>query len=309
MGALPGHLVSTQGAIDMHFHSAPCLFQRLATDRQVAEAASRMGFGGVQFKCHHENTVSRALALQRDFPELHLFGGIVVNTYVGGINPKAVEAALLLGAKSVWLPTIDSVHHVLVHGGTGQYETQSAGGSTSKCGISAVRDGMITAEAKTVFELIAEHGAILGTSHQSYDELSVIIPAARQIGVKKISLTHPFYVTPGLTLPQIQEFINMGAIAEFGYCTVSPMWASATLRQVAGAIKTLGAEHCILMSDGGQRHNPIPPEALRIFAQSLFELGVQEGDIDTMIRKNPARLLGLEPDEVRPSARGVHDNA
>lgn len=34
-------------------------------------------------------------------------------------------------------------------------------------------------------------------------------------------------------------------------------------------------------------------EALRIFAQQLHELGVAADDVYTMVRDNPARLLGL----------------
>jgi len=293
MGIGPGHLVSMHGAFDLHFHSAPCVFPRLATDRQVAEAASHMGFGGLLFKCHHESTVSRAAALQESFPELRLFGGIVLNRHVGGINPRAVEAALELGAKAVWLPTIDSAHHAVVHGKTGGYGVQPSPSSLeASTGLSPIMDGEITAETRSVLQLIAKYNAYLGTAHQSYAELKIVIPAAVSLGVKKISLTHPFYRTPGLTLHQAAELVEMGAMAEFGYCTVSPMWATATLAQVADAIRAIGADRCVLMSDAGQRHNPIPPESLRIFAQSLFELGIGEDQIDTMIRRNPMLLIG-----------------
>jgi hypothetical protein len=306
MGVAPGYLIDMRGAFDLHFHSAPCVFPRLATDRQVTEAACQMEFGGLLFKCHHESTVSRAAALQDAFPGMHLFGGIVLNRHVGGINPRAVEAALELGAKAVWLPTVDAAHHAVVHGKTGGYGVQSTSSQLdSSMGISAVREGRITPETRAVFELIAKHNAYLGTSHTSYAELRVIIPAAFEQGIKKVSLTHPFYKTPGLTLEQIQEFVGMGAIAEFGYCSVSPMWATATLGQVAEAIKTLGPENCVLMSDAGQRHNPIPPEALRIYAQSLFELGIGEEEIRTMICHNPARLVGLQPSPTPMKDKGA----
>jgi imidazolonepropionase-like amidohydrolase len=48
-----------------------------------------------------------------------------------------------------------------------------------------------------------------------------------------------------------------------------------------------------LVSDTGQRHNPMPADALRIFAQSVFESGVSEEDVHTLIAVNPAELLGL----------------
>ena len=160
---------------------------------------------------------------------------------MGGINPKAVEAALKLGGKEVWLPTIDSAYHAKVHGTTGVYDVQAAAGSKKpEAGISVVKNGEVTAQAREVFSLVAEYNVILGTSHQSFEELKVIIPAARKQGVKKILLTHPFFKVPGLTLEQTQELVALGCIAEFGYCTVSPMWGYATIPQVAKAILTLG---------------------------------------------------------------------
>ncbi len=50
----------------------------------------------------------------------------------------------------------------------------------------------------------------------------------------------------------------------------------------------------ILMSDLGQRHNPMPQEGLRVFSQCLYEKGVSEKDIRTMIVTNPRRILGLK---------------
>jgi hypothetical protein len=227
-----GYLVDISGAIDMHSHPAPCLFPRLATDWQIAKAASKAKLGGMLIKCHHESTVSRARALRRDFPELQVFGGIVLNSYVGGINPKAAEAALKMGAKEIWLPTIDAAYHAKVHGSTGKYDVQvAADEKKADLGISAVCEGEITPEAAEVFGLVAQYDAILGTCHQSYDELKIIIPAARKLGVKKILLTHPFFKVPGLNLEQVKDLVSLGAIAEFGYCTVSPMWAYASIPQ------------------------------------------------------------------------------
>jgi hypothetical protein len=297
-----GYLVDMTGAIDMHFHPAPCLFPRLATDHEIAEAADKAGFSGLLLKCHHESTVTRAKVLQKEFTRMHIFGGIVLNSYVGGINPKAVEAALKLGGKEVWLPTIDSAYHAKVHGSTGVYDVQvAAGEKKAELGISAVQGGALTLEAKEVCLLVAQHNAILGTCHQSYEELKVIIAEARRLGVEKILLTHPFFRVPGLTLEQTIELVGKGAIAEFGYCTVSPMWAYKSIPQIADAIKAIGAKNCILISDAGQRSNPMPPEALRIFVQGLFECGISEADLDIMIRHNPAKLLDLDPGSLHAS--------
>jgi len=61
------------------------------------------------------------------------------------------------------------------------------------------------------------------------------------------------------------------------------------------AINALGPERCILMSDAGQRHNPMPAEALRVFAQSVYESGISEEGVERMIKTNPLDLLELPP--------------
>jgi imidazolonepropionase-like amidohydrolase len=72
------------------------------------------------------------------------------------------------------------------------------------------------------------------------------------------------------------------------------MWNYATIDEVVAAIKAVGADHAVLMSDAGQRHNPMPHEALRVFAQSLYEKGLTEEEIRRMVVVKPAELLGLE---------------
>ena len=49
------------------------------------------------------------------------------------------------------------------------------------------------------------------------------------------------------------------------------------------------------MSDAGQRHNPMPAECLRVFAQSVYESDVSEADVERMIKTNPLDLLELPP--------------
>ncbi len=40
-----------------------------------------------------------------------VYGGIVLNLNVGGINPAAVDVALKMGAVEVWMPPIHSLAH------------------------------------------------------------------------------------------------------------------------------------------------------------------------------------------------------
>jgi hypothetical protein len=246
-------------------------------------------------KSHYEPSASRASHVRQIVPGIDVFGGIVLNHSVGGVNPAAVEAALGLGAREVWMPTVDARYHAEVHGGSA-YDVQRSEGTTSRPGIAVTsKDGELTAETLEVLDLVAQHDAILGTCHLSPAEIHALVSEARRRGVQRITLTHPFFKVPNLSLDELRELVGLGAYAEFGYCTISPMWGYATPKRVAEAVQALGADRCLLVSDAGQRHNPMPAEALRIFAQSLFESGVSEDDIGTMIRTNPSALLDLRP--------------
>jgi hypothetical protein len=76
--------------------------------------------------------------------------------------------------------------------------------------------------------------------------------------------------------------------------TISPAWQYAVPSKVVEAITRVGASRCLLVSDTGHRHNPLPSEALRIFSQTLFEKGVSAEDLYTMIVDNPRNVLELD---------------
>lgn len=286
-------LISVQDRIDLHIHTHPCLFPRIADDRKVAQAAAAAGMKGIVLKCHHESTVSRAYLLRQEIPQLRIYGGIVLNSYVGGVNPAAVEASLRLGGRFVWMPTIDGAFHAQKHGGrTGVYDVQSSGREgEDEQGISVLRDGKLTEEVRQVIDLAVEYSAIIATCHLSFPESYALVKEAREAGAKKLVVTHPFFKAPGLTLEETEQLVDLGAYAEFGFCTVSPMWQYATVDSVAEAIRRLGAGRCILVSDGGQAHNPMPAEGLRVFLQGLWERGIGTEDLDCMTITNPTALL------------------
>lgn len=295
-----GPLIDLKDAIDLHCHPFPDLFPRLADDIDIAIAARDAGMQAIVMKCHHENTVSRAYLVQRVVPGIKVFGGVVLNSYVGGINPAAVEAALRLGGKEVWMPTIDAGYHGEVHGGTGGYDAQQGGRSGEGIWVTD-REGTVKPEVREVLALVAEHQAILGTCHLSPKEIVALVKEARVSGVEKIVVTHPFFKVPNLDLDTLEEVVRLGGMPEFGYCTVSPAWHYSTAECVAEAINRIGASRCLLVSDTGQRHNPLPSEALRVFAQTLFEKGVEETDIHTMISTNQYDLLDLGSADSGPS--------
>jgi Family of unknown function (DUF6282) len=291
-----GPLVDISGAVDLHCHPYPDLFPRLADDFDIVRAARDAGMKAIMLKCHHENTVSRAYLVQRVVPGIRVYGGIVLNYYVGGLNPAAVEASLRLGGKEVWMPTVDGGYHAEVHGGTGGYDSQQGGRSQAEGIWVADRDGKLLPQVTEILKLIAEHGAILATSHLAPREIVALVREARSVGVEKIVITHPYFRVPNIDLDTLEEVARMGAMPEFGYCTISPAWQYAAASKIVQSVERIGASRCLLVSDTGQRHNPLPSEALRIFAQTVFEKGIPIEQVTQMITQNPADLLDVDAD-------------
>jgi hypothetical protein len=292
-----GPFIDMTGAVDVHVHSEPDLFPRIADDVGVARHAVSLGLRAFSLKCHSERTTTRAYMTMQQVPGIQVVGGIVLNRAVGGINPAAVEAALQLGGKHVWMPTVDAANHARTFGSTGAYDKQaSTVAKSSDVGIEVFDDaGKPIDGLIDVLDLTAQYSAILSTCHLSVREINLLVATARERGVEKIMITHPFFRVPALDLEGLRELVDQGAYAEFGYCTVSPMWNHAPLTRVVEAINALGPERCILMSDAGQRHNPMPAEALRVFAQSVYESGISEEGVERMIKTNPLDLLELPP--------------
>jgi hypothetical protein len=288
-----GELIDVQGAVDLHCHPFPDLFPRVADDVEIVIAARDAGLKAIMLKCHNESTVSRAYFMNRMVPGIRVYGGIVLNRYVGSINPAAVEAALRLGGKAVWMPTIDAGYHGQMYGDTGGYDALQGGLGGEGIWITD-EAGRLKPEVEDVCKLVAEHSAILNTAHISPKEIVALLTRARELGVEKICITHPFDKAPNLDLPTLEEVVRLGGMPEFGYCTVSPSWRFATPDKIVEAISRVGASRCLLVSDTGQRHNPLPSEALRLFAQTLFEKGVGRDDVYTMIARNPADLLDYD---------------
>ena len=114
-----------RGAIDIHVHSYPDLFKRFSAE-EIARNARDMGMRAIVFKHHHLPTVDRAYYVMQNIKGIDLFPSITLNYAVGGINPFAVEFALKMGAKIIWMPTIDTAKQKEVFGTLGGYGSQQS---------------------------------------------------------------------------------------------------------------------------------------------------------------------------------------
>ena len=175
MDHLPDYL---EGAVDLHVHSAPDVDRRRFDDLELARAARDAGMGAVLIKSHQNSTVERAYLVSRSVPGIRVFGGLVLNETVGGLNPAAVELALKLGAKQIWMPTRSARNHRMHHGEAG--------------GIGILdSQGVLLPEVEQIVLAVSNAGCILGTGHLSPEETAVLIAASQRLGAPKILVTHP----------------------------------------------------------------------------------------------------------------------
>ena len=82
-----------------------------------------------------------------------------------------------MGAKIIWLPTMHSSNNVKKNGKSG--------------GIECLENGKPVAVLKKIFETIKEYDLVLGTGHLAPEEIFSVVDMARNMGLKKIVVTHP----------------------------------------------------------------------------------------------------------------------
>ena len=99
-----------EGAVDLHVHSAPDVDARRFNDIELAREAARAGMVAILIKSHQNSTVERAFLVSRIVPEIRVYGGLVLNETVGGLNPAAVRLAISMGAKQIWMTTHCAEH-------------------------------------------------------------------------------------------------------------------------------------------------------------------------------------------------------
>ncbi|TVQ29865.1 MAG: histidinol phosphatase [Phycisphaeraceae bacterium] len=288
---MPSLDVDLDGAIDLHVHTAPDVYDRLLSDDEQVSQALGAGLRAVLLKSHHTLTADRAtLASQRHGAQA--FGGLALNHSVGGLNPVAVETAIAFGARQIWMPTIHAAHCLK----TAPQEMFRAEARKGREGLTVLQaPDRLRPEALAILELIRDGEIALGTGHLAPEEALVLLKSARDMGVRRMVVTHPQMSFTRYTLPQMREAVELGAMLEFDYLSCCPGWTeSVPVEEAGAAIRSVGAERCILATDGGQPNNPAPVEMLRTFARELREFGLRREEIRRMLCENPAWILGIE---------------
>ncbi len=280
--------VDLTGAADLHAHFGPDPHRtRSVTGLEAARQARVAGHAAIVLKSHDTPSAGVAAALDPLVDDLHVFGGICCDREVGGMNPAAVEVALALGGRIVWLPTLSSAQ---------DFDS----GVATQLGIPGPgfrvtdHDGELTAATHEVIALVAEHGAVLATGHVSAAEHIAV--AAAYAGRGKVLVTHAMeeLAGPNLSIAQCVELAALGATIELCALTCIGALATRSVDDLVACIHAVGVDHVTLGTDFGQAINEPPAAGLQTFADALFAAGLTESEIRRMACTNPAALLALD---------------
>jgi len=289
-----------RGVIDMHLHTMPCLFDRPLDDIEAAEQARQAGYRALVLKSIYSPNADRVELVRRVVPGIALFGSIVLNHSVGGLNPEAVRAAIGFGAKVLWLPTVHAQHH-FDHFGMPTYPwLAQRPGSLPQAPVAGIRlldeQGDLRAEVGEILGLAKAADLVVGTGHIGLPEVYAVAREARRIGFERLVQTHVGWHATDWLIEDLRALADLGMRFEFCINPTMPNRQQQSPRKLTDTIRALGVERCFVASDLGQHDNAHPIEGMRMWLRILAVHGFSPAEVDHLARNHPAALLGLPPE-------------
>ncbi len=268
--------IDLSGMYDLHIHTAPDVSDRCLDDLEAAEQAEDAGMAGILLKSHHTLTADRAVIAAKGVSKLKVYGSLTLNDAVGGLNIAAVETALKMGAREIFMPTISAANH--------------RGRRGRKTGIDLL-DCAFVDPLREILSLVKDYNAILGTGHISKEETRFLVQMALGQGLKKIVVTHPELPLVNMSSAEQAGLKENGVFFERCFASTMPQLGNIPVEQIVSEIREVGASCTFLTTDLGVSGYPVPVEGMRRFVELLQRLGVGIDDMDLMLKENPALLL------------------
>ena len=286
-----------RGAVDLYVHCEPDLLRRRASDLALATECAAAGYRAALHRHHFSSTVERS-AVASEATGFDLFGAVLLNDSLGGLNPWAAELALRLGGRWIGLPTLSAKAFR-----DGLAAMPAALRSTLDFGpgrLTLTDDGGDVRVAVTDILELARHSNVpVNIGYPSLEECRATIAAAHAVGGVDIVLTNP-HSSMRLTDDEVVELTGQGRVhLELPAYSMHPEGPSRrdpapALDRAAALISRVGSDRCVLSSDGGMADAP-PPHVMLAFALAeLQRRGVPDEQLGALVHTNPGRLLRLQ---------------
>lgn len=314
-----------KGAIDIHVHAGPHIFSspRRVDPFLAAIQARDAGMQSIVYMDVFEMSNGTAWLVNRAIPDFKVYGGLILNTVYGGMNPRAVKTAIHYGdgAKYVSFGAHSTYYQAAKEGRVvdGEFKPLSELYPEFKKELDMCIKIPVDEEPRKdldeILRLIADNSHIyMVTGHTSVDEGIRLVELANEYGIEKTIVSSA--VVKESTMDQLQYMAKKGAfieytLAAYTHTTTIPKThyyvereyasidegmsgeVSGGVKHVAEQITELGSENCIICTDFGVYTLPTPVEGLREFIACLLDLGISPEGITEMVKSNPEQLLGI----------------
>jgi hypothetical protein len=287
-----------EGAYDLQIHVGPDVIARRIDDIDCAKEFLAHGMKGFVLKSHYIQTGERAQVVTKAVPGSRVFGAVTLNHSVGGLNPVAVELAGRTGCKIVWMPTVDAQNETAgrLDGGStklpfwAKIQRELAAEGISPPPLCTVDEsGRLVEPARRCLERIGKHNMILATGHLGRTEIFALVRTAKEMGLKKVVVTHAEFPSQNLTGDEQKALADLGALIE--HCFTTTYTGKATWDLAFANIRAAGVSRSVVSTDLVQTINPPVAEGFAMFAQRLLDAGFTHDEVRTMAVTNPTRLL------------------
>ncbi|MBI5123177.1 hypothetical protein HZA75_04950 [Candidatus Roizmanbacteria bacterium] len=287
-----------KSSIDLHYHIGPEVIPRKFDDVISLIKNQNNKIRGIALKNHFYPTVPFIEKIKKN-NNLILIGSVVLNNFIGGLNPEVIYAASLINRVPiiVWFPTISAKNFLEKT----KYEIapEWVNKKNFKARLSKDVKGIYILDQKNnlnkktfeVLKAIKKTNSILATGHISWQESKKLVKEALSIGIRRIIITHPIYQKINMPINIQKKLGIMGCFIEICYSMYSI--DKIPIDKIVFQIKKIGYKNIILSSDVGQKFSPDPGIALYKFSNLLLNEGITLNMLYKMLVENPKKVIGI----------------
>lgn len=315
-----------KGSIDIHVHAGPHIFSspRRVDPFQAAVQAQKAGMQSIVYMDVFEMSNGTAWLVNRILTDYKVYGGLILNTVYGGMNPRAVKTALNYGdgAKYISFGAHSTYYQAAREGRAvdgkfvplSELYPQFKEEELDRCIKIPVNDAP-GSQLDEILRLIAANpDTYMITGHVSAKEGVRLVELAKEYDIKKTVVSSA--VTKIASKSQLEAMIANDAFIEYTLAAYTHTTSipkthyyvereyasidegmndepSGGVKHVAQQIQELEAENCVISTDFGVYTLPTPVEGFREFIACLLDLGLSHQDIRKVSKENPEKILGL----------------
>lgn len=316
---VPPRIDGVRGFIDIHCHAEYGQQDALA----VAKLASENGMYGILYKSIGKDDKRSAGPMEdvkalieemkrwsdeTGIPAIKAWGGYALCRDNKPPSVEKVKTQVAAGTESFWLALANHANTYSIVGGKPYRWDPTASKKdhtpplswedSLKYGHYALDEkGKLKKEYEEAIRAIADNDKTLSLGHSTHKEIWELAELVDKLNFKRVFIDHPFSPFVNITVEQMQALSKVGIYFNFTFDELSPM-LGVDPGKMYEAIRKVGVEHFCLSSDAGDTLFPNSVEAMRQVAGYMIAFGMIADEIEIMCTRNPAKLVGLDPDKV-----------